>query len=52
MREQWKKSKIGEFAEVKGGKRLPKGKQLISEPNAHPYMNSRFGKVEVFAIKY
>lgn len=41
MREQWKKSKIGEFAEVKGGKRLPKGKQLISEPNAHPYIRIR-----------
>lgn len=41
MREQWKKSKIGEFAEVKGGKRLPKGKQLISEPNEHPYIRIR-----------
>ena len=41
MREQWKKSKIGEFAKVKGGKRLPKGKQLISESNAHPYIRIR-----------
>lgn len=41
MREQWQKSKIGELAEVKGGKRLPKGKQLISEPNAHPYIRIR-----------
>ncbi len=36
--EKWNKSKIKDFAEVKGGKRLPKGKQLITTPNNHPYI--------------
>lgn len=39
--EKWNESKIKDFAEVKGGKRLPKGKQLISEPNNHPYIRIR-----------
>ena len=39
--EKWNESKIKDFAEVKGGKRLPKGKQLISEPNSHPYIRIR-----------
>lgn len=34
----WKKAKIKDVAEVKGGKRLPKGKKLIKEPNGHPYI--------------
>lgn len=39
--EKWNESKIKDFAEVKGGKRLPKGKQLITEPNSHPYVRIR-----------
>lgn len=39
--EKWNESKIKDFAEVKGGKRLPKGKQLISEANSHPYIRIR-----------
>ena len=38
---KWNESKIKDFAEVKGGKRLPKGKQLISEANSHPYIRIR-----------
>ena len=30
---RWNEAKIKEFAEVKGGKRLPKGKKLVKEPN-------------------
>lgn len=30
--------KIGSFAKVKGGKRLPKGAQLYDEPTEHPYI--------------
>ena len=30
--------KISEIAEVKGGKRLPKGMFVIDEPTAHPYL--------------
>lgn len=36
-----KKIKIGEICEVKGGKRLPKGKFLIKERNSHPYIRVR-----------
>ncbi len=36
--ESWKKLKIGTYAEVKGGKRLPKGHKLITERTAHPYL--------------
>ena len=37
---EWKESKIKDFAEVKGGKRLPKGKQLTSVPTKHPYIRT------------
>ena len=33
--------KLGELASVKGGKRLPKGINLIAEPNSHPYIRVR-----------
>lgn len=33
--------KLGEVATVKGGKRLPKGINLITKPNAHPYIRVR-----------
>ena len=29
---------IGNISEVKGGKRLPKGHNLVSIPNNHPYI--------------
>lgn len=35
------KCKLSEIASVKGGKRLPKGVNLISTPNAHPYIRVR-----------
>ena len=35
------KCKLSEIAAVKGGKRLPKGVNLISTPNAHPYIRVR-----------
>jgi type I restriction enzyme S subunit len=33
--------KIGEFAKVKGGKRLPKGESLVANKTAHPYIRAR-----------
>ena len=39
--EEWKKYKLGEIAVLKGGKRLPKGIELISIPNSHPYIRIR-----------
>lgn len=33
--------KLGDVATVKGGKRLPKGTNLITTPNSHPYIRVR-----------
>lgn len=35
---EWRDVKLDEIAEVKGGKRLPKGKLLTSEKTNHPYI--------------
>lgn len=34
----WKMTTLGEVAEIKGGKRLPKGKDLVSYKTKHPYI--------------
>ena len=39
--EEWKLYKLGELVEVKGGKRLPKGVNLSTVPNSHPYIRIR-----------
>ena len=36
-----KYSEIGDICDVKGGKRLPKGVNLITTPNNHPYIRVR-----------
>lgn len=47
----WNKANIKDLAEVKGGKRLPKGKQLIKEPNNHPYIRIRdLGKTKYLQL--
>lgn len=47
----WKKAKIKDFADVKGGKRLPKGKQLTSKCNSHPYIRIRdLGKAKYLQL--
>ena len=47
----WNEAKIKDFADVKGGKRLPKGKQLIQEPNSHPYIRIRdLGKTKYLQL--
>ncbi len=49
--EIWSTGKLKEFADVKGGKRLPKGKQLIKEANSHPYIRIRdLGKAKVLEL--
>ena len=40
---------LGALGDVKGGKRLPKGINLISEPNSHPYIRVRDLNNVVFA---
>jgi len=39
--EEWKKYKLGDVLSIKGGKRLPKGVNLINTPNNHPYIRVR-----------
>lgn len=36
--EGWRMGTLGEVANIKGGKRLPKGEELQSEKNTHPYI--------------
>lgn len=38
---EWKEYKLGDLAKIKGGKRLPKGKNLTEIPNKHPYIRTR-----------
>jgi type I restriction enzyme S subunit len=38
---EWKAYKLGKICKVKGGKRLPKGNNLTSIPNSHPYIRVR-----------
>ena len=39
--EEWKEYKLGDVSQIKGGKRLPKGVNLITSPNCHPYIRVR-----------
>ena len=38
---EWKKVRLGEVADVKGGKRLPAGMMLTEEQTNHPYIRIR-----------
>ena len=40
---------LGSLADVKGGKRLPKGVNLITKPNSHPYIRVRDLNNMIFA---
>ena len=40
---------LGNIADVKGGKRLPKGKNLTTEPTSHPYIRVRDLNNAIFA---
>ena len=37
----WKEVRLGDVCEIKGGKRLPKGINLITQKNSHPYIRVR-----------
>lgn len=54
--EDWKDVSIGDVAQVKGGKRVPKGCKLQSEVTAHPYISvadfNEHGSVDFDKIKY
>ena len=48
---EWKEVRLGDFALVKGGKRLPKGKILTTKKNSHPYIRIRdLGQEKVLEI--
>lgn len=36
--EGWRMGTLGDVCEIKGGKRLPKGMELVDTPNNHPYI--------------
>ena len=49
--EIWNEVKLKDFADIKGGKRLPKGKQLAGFPTAHPYIRIRdIGKSKILQL--
>ena len=51
----WKECKLGDIAEIKGGKRLPKGELLVTEKTPHPYIRiTDFNghKINLSAIQY
>ena len=41
MMDGWKYIELGEICLVKGGKRLPRGHELIEEQTEHPYIRAR-----------
>lgn len=41
MKCEWNENKLGDFCDVKGGKRLPKGVNLVKENSGHPYIRIR-----------
>ncbi|EIX6433219.1 restriction endonuclease subunit S [Salmonella enterica] len=53
--EGWVKTTIGVICEVKGGKRLPRGKALLNTATEHPYIrvtDFENGSVNLSTIKY
>ena len=51
MMYKYEEQVIGDLAKVKGGKRLPKGKNLISIANSHPYIRIRdLGKSKILEL--
>ena len=55
-KEGWVEKRVGEIAEIKGGKRLPKGEKLLSEPTSHKYIRvadfNEHGSVDLDDIQY
>jgi len=51
----WPKQRIGDFAAVKGGKRLPQGTALVATRTAHPYLrivDFRDGRIDKSALMF
>ena len=56
MKADWEETTLGDIAEVKGGKRVPKGYQLQLEPTKYPYITvsdfSDDGTIDVSGLRY
>jgi len=56
MKGRWESKTIGEIASVKGGRRVPKGYKLLTEPTLYPYITvsdfSEDGTVAETNLKY
>ena len=56
MKADWVETTLGDIAEVKGGKRVPKGYQLQLEPTKYPYITvsdfSDDGTIDVSGLRY
>lgn len=51
MKCEWRNSVLGDFVQIKGGKRLPKGIGLQTIPNSHPYIRIRdMGKCKILNL--
>jgi type I restriction enzyme S subunit len=54
--ETWEERTLGEISSVKGGKRVPKGYKLTTEPTNHPYLRvtefSDSGSIDMSALRY
>lgn len=48
--EGWDLKNLSEIAKIKGGKRMPSGESLISEPTGHPYIKVADLGIEKFAL--
>lgn len=47
----WKTGRLGDFLDVKGGKRLPKSASLTNQKNTHPYIRVRdLGKCKILNL--
>ena len=47
---------IGDIAQMKGGKRVPKGYKLLTDPTGHPYLRvtefTDFGTIDMSDLRY
>ncbi|MDP2760645.1 MAG: restriction endonuclease subunit S, partial [Sideroxyarcus sp.] len=54
--EGWVTKTLGDVAEVKGGKRVPKGYKLLTEPTAYPYLRvadfTDDGSIDMSDLRY
>ena len=51
IQNKWQEVKLGDVCDLKGGKRLPKGSNLTTIPNRHPYVRVRdLGKNKILQL--